>query len=141
MDKPKLVQGTQDNKGKVETKKSDVAKVNVSGISLKEAVPANQISQREAVFLEVMKVVRDEKIVIGESQSFKSLITENQFKKIYSALMEGFRTSKIALKATDGNKQKLADNKRLEIYVIGLVNNWMRRDKRLNGTLNTKNKS
>lgn len=138
MDKPKLVQGTQDNKGKIDAKKSEGAKVAVSSIKPQDAVPANQISQREAVFLEVMKVVREEKIIVGESQSFKPLLTENQFKKIYSGLMEGFRASKIALKATDGNKQKLADNKRLEIYVIGLVNNWMRRDKRLNGTLNSK---
>lgn len=136
MDKPKLVHGTQETKEKIEVKKNEVAKV--AATNTKKNSNSNQVTQREAVYLEVMKIVREEKIVVTESQAFKAILNENQLKKIYSGLMEGFRNSKIALKATVGNKQKLADSKKLEVYVIGLVNNWMRRDKRLNGTMNSK---
>ncbi len=93
------------------------------------------LTQREAVYVEVMRVVREEKIAVGEGQAVKPLLSEPQIKKICSALVVGFQAKKIALKDTPSNKQKLADPKLMDLYCLGLLNNWLRRDKRLNGTL------
>lgn len=104
----------------------------------KEANKSDSLSQREAVFIEVMRVVREDKIVIKERQPVKPLLNETHLKKIYTGLIAGFRAKKITLKETESNKKKLADQKLIETYVIGLVNNWLRRDYRLNGTLDKK---
>ena len=97
-----------------------------------------KLTQREAVFIEVTKVLREEKIQVSAKQPVKALLNEGHMKRIYSGLIAGFKASRITLKETESNKQKLADEKALMVYVIGLVNNWLRRDNRLNGTLDTK---
>lgn len=129
MDKPKLVQGNAlENKNAAETKKVDA----------KSAKETQGVTQREAVFIEVTRVVREEKIPVSEKQPVKPLLNETHIKKICAALVAGFQAKKFALKDTEANKQKLADPKVMELYCIGLLNNWLRRDPRLNGTLNEK---
>ncbi len=54
-------------------------------------------------------------------------------KKVYERLSKGFAEKKIALKDTASNQKKLAEPKLLQVYLIGLVNNWVKRDPRLNG--------
>ena len=132
MEKPKLVTiaganqkpVTNEIKATPETKlKSPVA-----------AKPANQgLTQREAVYNEVMRLVREEKITVADKQSVKPLLNETHIKKICTALVAGFQSKKIVLKDTESNKMKLADTKAIELYCLGLLNNWLRRDKRLNG--------
>jgi len=91
------------------------------------------LTQREAVFIEVMRVVREEKIAVTDKQPVKPLLNETHIKKICVALVAGFQAKKIVLKDTESNKKKLADAKAMELYSLGLLNNWLRRDKRLNG--------
>ena len=122
MDKPKLVGGSQEAKPQAKTPKQE----------------SQGVTQREAVFIEVMRVIREEKIPVSEKQPVKPLLNETHFKKICAALVAGFQAKKFALKDTEANKQKLADPKVMELYCIGLLNNWLRRDPRLNGTLNEK---
>lgn len=130
MEKPKVVTAPE-NKAGAESK-----------TVVKTASSKSQgLTQREAVFIEVMRVVRDEKIAIAEKQSFKSFLSESHIKKICNALVAGFQTKKIPLKETESNKKKLSDAKSLELYCLGLLNNWLRRDNRLNGTLDTKIKT
>lgn len=98
------------------------------------AKPDSQIlTQREAVYIEVMRVAREEKIAFTEKQALKPLLNEAQIKKICVALVAGFQAKKISLKDTESNRQKLADAKVMELYCLGLLNNWLQRDKRLNG--------
>jgi len=135
MEKPKLVQGEV----KTVTATPDAKKVEAQA---KETKTKDRISdktesplptQREAVYLEVMRLVRDEKIVVADKQPMKPLLNETHIKKICLALVNGFQAKKIALKDTESNKKKLADAKAMELYCLGLLNNWLRRDKRLNG--------
>ena len=139
MEKPKLIQGgAQETKSTVENKKADQPKAEVKPAEKVIKPTIQGITQREAVYSEVLRVVREEKIAMVEKQPLKPLLTESQIKKICLALVVGFQTKKIALKETEGNKKKLGDTKLMELYCLGLVNNWLRRDPRLNGTAHSK---
>lgn len=91
------------------------------------------LTQREAVFQEVMKVLKQEKITLASKQAAKTVLKETHIKSVVAALSVGFKSKAIALKDTESNKKKISDAKALEAYVIGLLNNWLRRDDRLNG--------
>lgn len=94
------------------------------------------ITQREAVYLEVIKVIKQEKIVVGPKQQVQALLNEKHLIVIVKNLCSNFKNGSISFKPTESNKKKLAEQKLLEKYTIGLVNNWLRRDERLNGTAN-----
>lgn len=134
--KPKLV-----DVKKSETPVADAIKAQLEkkpSVETKEqTLPAKQesqgLTQREAVYIEVMRLVREEKIVVVDRQSVKPLLNETHIKKICTALVTGFQSKKIALKDTESNKRKVTDTKAMELYCLGLLNNWLRRDKRLNG--------
>lgn len=138
MEKPKLIQGgAHESKITPEMKKTDASKVE-NKIPTKQATGTQGISQREAVYTEVMRVIREEKIVVTDKQAVKPLLKETHIKKICVSLVAGFQAKKIALKETEANKQKLGDTKLMELYCLGLLNNWFRRDKRLNGAQSLK---
>lgn len=104
----------------------------VVAIDEKKAAPTG-LTQREAVFIEVMRVAKDDKVQVGPKGDYKEVLNETHLKKIYDALVAGFKAGKISLKPTENNKKKLAEASELRAYVIGLVGNWLRRDPRLNG--------
>lgn len=120
--KPKLVgsSGAQETAKQVEAKTSTLAQSQLP-------------TQREAVYNEVMRMIREEKISVASNQPVKPSLNETHIKKICAALVAGFKAKKIALKETESNKKKLSDDKAMELYCLGLLNNWLRRDKRLNG--------
>lgn len=122
MEKPKLVGVNQEAKGQEKPRKQET----------------QGLTQREAVYIEVMRVIREEKIAVADKQPVKPLLNDTHIKKICTALVAGFQAKKIVLKETEANKKKLADAKVMELYCVGLLNNWLRRDPRLNGTLNEK---
>lgn len=140
MEKPKLVQGAaQENKGAVEVKRNEVAKAEYKVAEKSIAsTQAQGLTQREAVYDEVMRVIREDKIAVVDKQAVKPLLNETHIKKICTSLIAGFQGKKIALKETEANKQKLGDTKLMELYCLGLLNNWLRRDKRLNGAQSVK---
>ncbi len=134
--KPKLVPGGAQSETPVtdkikatSDKKSEAAPQAVS----EKKQESQGMTQREAVYVEVMRLVREEKIAVSDKQPVKPLLNETHTKKICVALVAGFQAKKIALKDTESNKNKLADAKAMELYCLGLLNNWLRRDKRLNG--------
>ena len=120
--KPKLVGSiaAQETAKQVEAKTSTLAQPQLS-------------TQREAVYNELMRKIREEKISVASNQLVKPFLNESHVKKICAALVSGFKAKKIALKETESNKKKLSDDKAMELYCLGLLNNWLRRDKRLNG--------
>lgn len=135
MEKPKLVQGG----ALVDSAKSPTKEAQASVKETKEKDRSSDksspqvLTQREAVYIEVMRLIREEKITVAEKQAVKSLLNEAHIKRICVALVAGFQAKKIALKDTESNRTKLADAKLMELYCLGLLNNWLRRDKRLNG--------
>lgn len=90
-------------------------------------------NQREAVYAEILRVLKEEKVSFDGSANVKTLLTEERLKKVYERLAKGFSERKIALKETASNQKKLAEPKLMQVYIIGLVNNWVKRDPRLNG--------
>lgn len=76
------------------------------------------MNQREAVFQAVQSVV-------GEIDGAVELNRE-QRQEVYATLIEGFTQGKIELK---GDRSL----ERVQKYVPGLLNNWLRKDTRLNG--------
>jgi len=84
------------------------------------------MNQKEAVFTFVTQIC--------SSNNLKPTELSREVKKdIVKALMVGFVEGSIQLFNTDANKSKLADLKKLEEYCSGLLNNWLRKDIRLNG--------
>ena len=92
----------------------------------------SNLTQREGVYLEIVRVLREDKVNI-DGTSVKTHMTEERLKRVYDGLVAGFQTKKITLKDTESNRKKLAEVALLKTYCIGLCNNWIRRDPRLNG--------
>lgn len=90
-----------------------------------------QQPQREAVFAAV-------KAVLGSSykSGVPTSLSDQQRKQVLEQLIKGFQTKKIALKDTAANREKLKSAELMKAYVSGLLNNWLRRDPRLNGKVN-----
>lgn len=84
-------------------------------------------NQKEAVFSAVCAVFGSESFdgaVKLEGEDRKSVIA------IVSA---GLIDGSVEMKDTEANRAKKADEKEMKKYTSGLVNNWLRKDKRLNG--------
>ena len=82
------------------------------------------MNQRESVFAAVSAVVP----VKG-----KVSLTTEQRAKVVGLVCEAFEAGEVTFKDTDANQAKLTDSKELKKYVVGLVNNWLRKDPMLNG--------
>lgn len=124
--------GKRMDESQVEGQEIQSAESAADGASVEE-VADNQLTQREGVYQEVMRVVRECSINYDPAQPIKPVLSEDALKSVYAGLANRFVSGEIPLKATESNQKKLADPKLLETYIIGLVNNWLRRDKRLNG--------
>jgi hypothetical protein len=79
----------------------------------------SKVNQKEAVFKAVCNVTGHK----GEGQVS---ITKEQRAQVSMILFEGFRSESIELDRT-------YDDAGLKAYISGLVSNWLRKDKRLNG--------
>jgi len=110
--------------------------VKTTATQSKPTIEVKAITQREAVYLEIVKILKQEKISVGPRQQVQTLLNEKHIQAMSKNICAGFKSGSIALKETDANKKKLSDPKLLEKYVAGLINNWLRRDERLNGTAN-----
>ena len=77
------------------------------------------MNQKEAVFQAVTNVT-------GFNGDGQCVPSKEQKSSIYAVLIEGFKSGKIHL-------EREYDEAGLKNYVVGLVNNWLRKDTRLNG--------
>jgi hypothetical protein len=89
------------------------------------------ISQKDAVFNEVKKILAAAKINVSKGKAISTYLTKDHRKAVVDALVTGFKNKQYPLKDTEGNRKKLADDKLLRAYVIGLLKNWLERDQRL----------
>lgn len=105
--------------------------------SEKPAVPTKAgnepLTQREGVYIAVMRTLKSSGIDVKKGVAVHTLLTSEHREAIYKLLAQGFSEKRIALKSTESNQKKISDPKALQVYIIGLVNNWLRRDPRLNG--------
>lgn len=89
------------------------------------------MTQREAVFSATINVLKQAgKELTGD---IKTLISKDETSSVVQIVMQGFKAGTVEFKDNISNAGKLSDEKKLKSYVIGLVNNWFRKDVRLNG--------
>lgn len=85
------------------------------------------INQKEAVFQAISEVFSLSGQSIEPGSVVNDIITKDQKAQVNTFLCEGFRAGKIQL-ATE-----YPTDVGLKSYVSGLINNWLRKDTRLNG--------
>lgn len=86
------------------------------------------MTQGEAVFQAIKTALKGE-----IKDGAKVVLTDEQRAQVCATLTKGFQEKRIVLKDTPANQDKLKDAKLLKSYVSGLLNNWLKKDKRLNG--------
>lgn len=86
-----------------------------------------QMSQREAVFNAVVEVKGMDEFD-GQVE-----LTKEEKAEVYGMIAEGFKSGSVVLDDTPANQEKLADQRKMNTYISGLVSNWLRKDPRLNG--------
>jgi hypothetical protein len=84
-------------------------------------------NQKEAVFAAVCAVF--------ETESFDGAVKlEGEDRKSVIAIVSaGLMDGSVEMKDTEANRAKKTDEKEMTKYTNGLVSNWLRKDKRLNG--------
>ena len=110
---------------KLEVKKSDVQPKKVEKIK--------RPTQRDIVFNRVKELLKDRNIQVKPNQAVLECVNSELLKSLYDVVCKDFKEGKAILKDTPSNKEKLADDTKLRVYVVGLCSNWLRRDPRLNG--------
>lgn len=84
------------------------------------------MNQKETVYGMVMAFVKSKEIQPTQ-------LTREMKQQITLGLMVGFETKAIEFINSESNAAKLADKNKLRDYCSGLLNNWLRKDARLNG--------
>lgn len=83
------------------------------------------MNQKEAVFLAVRDLKR------GEVDTDTPIVLNKQEKAVvHQKLFDGFKKGRVAY------NHELPSDDKLMLYISGLVSNWLRKDKRLNGQRN-----
>lgn len=90
------------------------------------------LTQREGVYVSTMNVLADAGVNFDDGQvAILSIITKAQTDAIVAVVTTGILSGEIVM-STDG-RSKYTDEPKMKGYVKGLVNNWFRKDTRLNG--------
>ena len=85
-------------------------------------------NQKEAVYNAVTNILNENGIELEVGEKAAEHLTTEQKKVVHQVVFEGIRSNEVAF-----TKDYADDDKQLNSYVSGLVNNWLRKDKRLNG--------
>ena len=117
--------GNEEVSQKIENKPAE----EIKAVKIKDQKP----SQKEIVFLRVIELVKEKSIGVKANQPLKDCLTSEHLSVLYDRISKDFKDGKGKLKDTSLNQEKLQDEKKMRIYVIGLCSNWLRRDPRLNG--------
>ena len=86
-----------------------------------------KLSQGAAVYAAVIQVLGTIEGNVGEA------LTKVQRTEVNQIVCGFFRDGTTGFRPSEANDAKLRDDSKLGAYVSGLVSNWIRKDKRLNG--------
>lgn len=89
----------------------------------------SMISQADAVFKAACEIVGEWTGPIATS------ITKEQRGSVHDRVVAMFLSGETGFRGTEANQAKLQDEAKLKSYVVGLVSNHFRKDKRLNGNV------
>lgn len=89
------------------------------------------LSQKDAVYQATMAVLKQNKVELEDGQDIREAISGNMQLRgqIRDLVFEGLRSGQV----TFGSSEKKQDDGALKTYSTGLISNWFRKDKRLNG--------
>lgn len=89
-------------------------------------------TQKEATYNAIKSVLKVNNVSFEDGQDVSELLTTDLKKEVRSVLFEGFRAGEIAQSDTFISNT-LHDNSALNRYCTGLISNWTKKDRRLNG--------
>ena len=93
------------------------------------------VTQREATYNAIKSTLESNGISFEDGMEVKSVLSPDMKKEARAILFEGFRSGSI-YGSDDFKATKLNNDSELNKYCGGLISNWSKKDKRLNG--NTK---
>lgn len=91
------------------------------------------MNQKEATYKAITNTLSNRGITFTEGTPVKTLLTSEIKSEVRNALFQEFRAGNVDV--SDEFKAKLSNDSELKKYVAGLVSNWLRKDKRLNGNV------
>jgi hypothetical protein len=96
------------------------------------------VSQKQAVTNAVLSVIPDYEL--GGETALSEVLTETQKKEVRAIIFSGFMSGKVEM-SEDGKRKYFGDEKELNKYISGLLNNWVRKNPEFNngGSYTTKN--
>lgn len=117
---------------KKETKNSEPEKVENKQSNLEgpktDSSKREKLSQKEAVYLRVLEIVKQEKLQVTLNQPVKECFNSVNLHKLHDLVYSDLKSGKARL----SEETSMSDDE-LKSYIVGLCSNWFRRDKRLNG--------
>jgi hypothetical protein len=91
------------------------------------------MKQSDAVYNAVTGVFEDAGVQFEAGMNASTLLTQEMRDNVTAIVTEGFTSDSISFEKTPANAEKLSSSSKLSAYVSGLISNWLRKDKRLNG--------
>lgn len=83
--------------------------------------------QSEAVYAAIVSVLNEAGVDFEDVQVIHEELNEERRAQVTSILFEGFKSGSISL------KKEYDSDAKLRTYCSGLISNWLRKDRRLNG--------
>jgi hypothetical protein len=95
----------------------------------------SKLNQREAVYQAVMNTLADNNISFddGQTPAAQSLMTKEMRAAVIAIVVAGFQAKEVELSAEA--EAKYDTEAKIKGYTNGLLSNWLRKDKRLNGNI------
>ena len=90
------------------------------------------LNQKEAVYSSIVNILRDNGVEFENGMNVKPILSKEMKSSVVDVIVNGFIEGGIAM-ADESKTKYVADHKELRNYTIGLVNNWVAKDVRLNG--------
>jgi hypothetical protein len=88
------------------------------------------VNQKQAVTNAVLTVFPD--FQLGGETSLAEILTDTAKKEIKSIIVNGFMSGKIEM-SEEGKAKYFSNQSELSKYVVGLINNWVRKNPEFNG--------
>lgn len=91
------------------------------------------MNQKEATYLAIILAFENAGVSFEEGDVAKEILTTEMRTEVRETLFDQFRGGEISFK--EEFTAKLNDDSELKKYIAGLVSNWVKKDKRLNGNV------
>ena len=95
------------------------------------------MNQKEATYNAIVSAFENADVSFEDGNSAKELLTPEMRSEVRTTLFTQFRNEEISHKE-EFAQTKLNDDAELKKYTAGLVSNWVKKDKRLNGNVQYK---